>query len=212
MKRTKIDPQGAHGLEHLLGINTEQSNPDEVDLSFVQPVVDMQMGGYARLDDIGNIRFGGRTISIAGIAGVIPSWIRYGNAATAGDLVYDIGHHLVMFGLGWHVTFDAAGIAAFATANFFLHVRLYDSGGNYIHAHWQEVNTTTDQLIYASSVGSNGFAANALRIPVIPAGFWVDLLIQTQTGINFPANTELGIRAMGLQVPVGAPLPMVHVY
>jgi hypothetical protein len=96
---THVDPQGAHGLEHVLGINSAQSNPDWVDLSHIRPVIDMGQMGHARLHDPANVLFGTQTIPIEapGPATVssFEEWIlsHANHAAFAGgDLVYRQGY------------------------------------------------------------------------------------------------------------------------
>jgi hypothetical protein len=105
-RRTTIDPQGKHGMEHLLGINSAQINPDYVNLSTVQPVVDMSMQGHARIYDPDNERYNIQTVSLGGgAAGVVAEWIiSHGNHQAAGndDLVYDINHTLRIIAL-WYM-------------------------------------------------------------------------------------------------------------
>jgi len=212
VNRTPIDPRTNHGMEHVLGIKGEQSMPDYADMSAVIPTIDMSMGGYARVPDAANHRFGTRAIALGGIAGIIASWISYGSRRNPADLLFDFDHNLALFGMSWHLNFDAAGIAAFATANIWVHTRLYDPAANWVHVHWQELNTSTDQLIYAAGAASNGFSATRIHLPVVPAGYYCDVAINSQAGGNFPANTELTIRAMGLQVPKGSPMPRIDCY
>jgi hypothetical protein len=105
-RRTTIDPQGKHGMEHLLGINSAQINPDYVNLSTVQPVVDMAMQGHARIYDPDNERYNIQTVSLGGgAAGVVSEWIiSHGNHQSAGndDLVYDINHTLRIIAI-WYM-------------------------------------------------------------------------------------------------------------
>lgn len=49
MRLSKIDPRNQQGLRWLFNISDTRVNPEDLDMSSVQPVIDMSFGGYSKL-------------------------------------------------------------------------------------------------------------------------------------------------------------------
>lgn len=126
--RTPIDPQGRHGLEHLLGINGIKNNPDRVNLDTINPVVDMSMTGHSRIHDPDNMLFKHQQITLgAGASSSIEEWIvSHGNSQSlipGNDLVYRIGYMCRIIAIFYRVHIEDP-LAALANRSYRIYLTL----------------------------------------------------------------------------------------
>lgn len=104
--QTPIDPQGAHGLEHVLGIQGIKINPDQADLQTITPVIDMGMSGHARIYDPTNILYNYQSVDLGdGTASSIDEWIishQNHQAPLDADMIYRQGFTLRIIAI-WYL-------------------------------------------------------------------------------------------------------------
>lgn len=212
VNRIPIEPPNT--LSYALGVKGLHSRPDYADMSAVIPTFDMGVQGYSLLHDYEKWDNGGHeNVSLAALTTLTHSWLSVDNTArTAGDVLQLPDHHFVPFACSYHVDFDAAGIAAFNPTDFFVHVRLYNRGGLtwWTHVHWDNFNTNPGCLFYFPGwAGSAGATSGKIKLPVVPCGCAVDISVTVQDAVTaFPANTEISFKMLGINVPIGSPLPI----
>jgi len=197
---TPLDPQGAHGIEHLLGVNGAKNNPDYIDLNPIRPVIDMSMGGHARIWDPTNERYNYQTIGLGiGASAHVEEWIvSYGNHQAAGnaDMVYDLNHSLRIIAIDYQVHIqDIGGVLDGRTYQIQLvlqrgvdYVSFYksthglwniagDANSRYFNYHGDYIyesnwSQTVDQTDEARQSHRWG-SDNQIRCPIIPATWGV---------------------------------------
>jgi hypothetical protein len=137
--RTNIDPQGGHGLEHLLGINGSKSNPERVNLDTINPVVDMNMNGYGKLNDLPRLRSKVIGKSLPAPAANLLAWVvSYINPQNAlgDDMVYPASHNTRIVAINYHIIVpDPLGLLAGRTYRVDLILYFPDTGINVTFYH-----------------------------------------------------------------------------
>jgi len=209
-KRSTIDMKGARGLSHVLGINSVQTNPDEADLGFVQPVIDMSMCGYSRLNDYTLLR--GAAESGSSIAAAqTKTWriLSHGNAVGADQqITAPVGHNFVIWGIKQHLYYNIAGSGAdngkYISSEILMNCPT--SPTTQVTKYHGTGHVSTSCLLYAP--GHYEFAPlTRENIFVVPAGCSLDLVWWKQDGTMFPANTVVVYAIVGQAFPDGAPMP-----
>jgi len=207
LARVPIDPPH-RGLVSTVGIKSPQSSPDSIDMRAIVPIVDYHGAGYSQVHEKGRYLENQRAVSLAGIAGIVASWVDYQTPLDPNDLTYDIDHNFFPVGFFFHVNFDAAGIAAFQPNDFWVMIRLVTQTGGWVQRYAANFNTNPGCLIYFPGWGGSAGMAGApcdIMIPIVPRGCEVSIAINCQTpAVNFPANTEITYRCFGMQVPIGS--------
>lgn len=235
--RTPIDPQGRHGLEHLLGINGVQSNPDRVNLDTIHPVVDMSMNGYARLNDLSNLHSKIVSKTLAAPAANLIVWLlSYGNAQNPllDDMVYPVGFNsrVIAINYSMHVP-DVGGTLVGRTYRLFICLTIPDTGtvipffsathqiySNHVGLLAKQYSYPSD-MIYTEDIpagtAGNRYARGSdsfIPCPVLSAGMQIKIAVYPNclpspdlTYYDFPANTIVNVTIAAQHVPAGAPLP-----
>jgi hypothetical protein len=209
-KRSTIDMKGARGLSHVLGINSVQTNPDEADLGFVQPVIDMSMCGYSRLNDYTLLRGAAETASSIASAQT-KTWriLSHGNAVGATkQIVAPVGHNFIIWGIKTNIYYNTAGAGADAGKYVSCEIIMNcpTSPAVFVCKYHGTFHISSGCLLYAP--GHYEFAElTRQNIYVVPAGCSLDLIYWKQDGTMFPANTNVEYRIVGQAFPDGAPLP-----
>lgn len=212
MGRSTIDMRGARGLSYVLGINNVQTNPDEADLSFVQPVIDMSMCGYSRLNDytrLMGIAEPGSSIAAA----QTKTWriLSHGNAVGVDrQVVVPVGHNFVIWGIKQHLYYNAAGAAAdngkYISSEILMNCPT--SPGVQVTKYHGTGHVSSNCLLYAP--GHYEFSCMSREnVYVVPAGCSLDLVWWKQDGTMFPANTVVVYAIVGQAFPDGAPIPQM---
>jgi hypothetical protein len=235
--RTPIDPQGRHGLEHLLGINGIKSNPDQVNLDTIHPTVDMSMGGHAKVYDPANERYHCLSLALSGSSNVEGGLITYGNLIGGLEMVYDIGHTLRIIALDYriHVDEDAAGFVlpgksysiAFLFVNGTASVAFYrathSTNAQAVSADSQYYQQPGDWMYEPAFLNAGGVTSryshafgsgNQIRCPLVPPTWGVNVQAFTNclpapnaNHFDFPPGSFMQISVLAQQVPWGAPIP-----
>jgi hypothetical protein len=215
MARSNIEMRGNSGLVYLLGVNAQASNPENIDLSTINPVVDMAMGGYAKLHD--NTKWqgvSGGAIDIGGVQTNQTLLLTPGNSIGANlQIVVPINHHFVVWGCSVQFEFNGGGVAAMAGKRFACGLALYPSV-SYHTKLWRgefQVNVKTLQYYdgWACSGDSMTEKISDNHVKIIPAGCQLKLDTWVQDGSNFPAGTIINYFLVGMAIPTGAPIPVV---
>jgi len=222
---THIDLVGNKGLQHLLGINEPSSNPDSVDMSTINPVIDMSMGGYLKLNDSANYRrafcvnenaLNATTISV--------NVLDYGNVATPGfgTVAYDVGYNFRV--LAWTATIRIVSGpwgATYTGRNIMMEFLLTINGSEYVQVMRGNLQIMANNFYLffggpgATTVGG-AYGDCVIRNLVVPAGatLSVGVACNQAVGASFDfdnaGNVRLESTIMGIQVPVGAPLPSFY--
>lgn len=200
---TPLDPQGRHGLEHVLGINGIMRNPDHVDLSTINPVIDMGMQGHARLNDPINIKPALIQKSLLAAAANMTGFVvSYGNANNPlmDDLVINVGYNLRIITLSYTLKIpDPTGVLYGRTVRLYLAI---SNGAITTMPFWQathQIQSKANSIrpsfefnypgdwSYANeldaaeeNVLTNRFSLgsiNQIRTPIIPAGWTMKYLL-----------------------------------
>lgn len=205
---TLINPGNQQGLRYLFDIVDPQSNPEHIDMNAIQPVIDMNFGGFAKLNDYGRQQSCTEpTSSIAGVQSKTWRILTYGNASgVTQQVVVPVGHNFHLWGHKLDIYFDAAGAAAFANKWITCEILWWTPNGTELckyHASWQCAN---GYQLFAPG-GKGAPPLNQSDMQVIPAGTNVDLVFWSQDGSNFPANTRVKYCLYGIAYPNGAPIP-----
>lgn len=205
---TLINPGNQQGLRYLFDIVDPQSNPENIDMSAIQPVIDMNFGGFAKLNDYGNSQNCQQpSSSIAGVQSKTWRILSHGNAVGADQqVVVPVRHNFFLWGHKLDLYFDAAGAGAFNGKWITCEILLWCPDGTELckyHASWQ---VSTGYQLYAPG-GKGAPPLNMADWQVIPYGSYVELVFWVQDGSNFPANTRVKYMLYGIAYPSGAPLP-----
>jgi hypothetical protein len=221
---SQIDPRNAQGLRHIFNITSEKTNPDQIDLAMVQPVVDMNMQGYARLPDSRNMLEGYISTEANDVASIHPRLISYVSAAVpgSGELVYDANHNLLVFALDWFLWITNADHATTSALWHWVSLEMYVPGHLNPVSIWRVKfprHTNARDYYYMSTeseVTQGGPGTRSTPAFILPAGCWLEVRLQTGD-VNFspePAHVHLtylglSVQVKGLQVPQGAPIPQL---
>lgn len=209
-KRSAVDPRNQRGLEYILGINEPQVNPDEVDLSDIKPVIDMNMEGYARLNDYNNLigctQAGG--VSVAGLQTRTWRVLSVQNAVGADQqILVPVGMNFVSWGIKVYLQTDAAGAAVLAGKYISLEFEMITPLGYNVTKYHGTGHCSASVELYAP--GHFEFTPmDRTQICIVPAGCAMQFTWWVQDGTNFPANTDVYYNWVGQAVPEGAPIPM----
>jgi len=209
-KRSAIDPRNQRGLEYTLGIKEPQSNPDEVDLTDVKPVIDMNMQGYARLNDYTKLLECHESMGdpISGLQTKTWRCLSVQNAVGAEpQILVPVGHNFVSWGIKVYLFTNAAGAAALAGKYISLEFEMITPTGQNVTKYHGVTQCNAGILLYAPG---HYWLHRLTRehICVVPAGCAMQFTWWLQDGTNFPANTEIFYTWVGQAIPEGAPIPM----
>jgi len=209
VSRSNIELKGNSALTFLLGINSVVSNPAEIDLSTVNPVIDMGMSGYSYLHD------STRYLSLfdgAGLAGLQTKTMRIltqGNAFGANpQLVYPIGCHFVVFSCTFTMVVDAAGAAAINNKYIIAALEMGLPNTSIVTKKWRGQITGDTACKHYFDGMQRVEKINRDHLYILPSGSNLSYVIYVDDGTNFPANTTFEYHLTGMAVPVGAPLPL----
>lgn len=206
---TLINPGNQQGLRYLFDIADPQSNPENIDMTAIQPVVDMNFGGFAKLHDYTNLLSCAEPASsIAGVQSKTWTILCYGNATTADQqVIVPVGHHFVSFGIKMHIYFNAAGAAAVNGKYISSEVLMIAPSGTEITRYHMTFVAASGCLLYAPGF-QNTEVINRQHLCVVPAGSKINVVFWLQDGTNFPAATVVRYALVGQAIPVGSPLPI----
>lgn len=243
--RTPIDPQGYHGLQHVLGINGVQSNPDRVNLDSITPVIDMNMRGDARIHDPDNIRFVNAAYTFLSFrANYVTNIISYGNTSSANnlDLAYSLNHCFRTIAMTYqvHVQPDVAHPDDIMYRTFRVKISLlwnaleYDfwsadhsiidnsTGGRFARyfnypGDWGTIHDEAVGPLVTNTRYTGLGSRNRIEVPVLTPGMQVRISFVPNclpfgdaSYWEFPTGSQIYIRVIGLQVPIGAPIPSFY--
>lgn len=205
---TLINPRGNKGLQSLFDISDPQANPEKIDMGAIQPVIDMQFGGFAKLNNY-ELQESCTELS-SSVAGVqTKTWrvLSYGNAV-GGDqqIVVPVGHNFHLWGHKMDIFFDAAGAGAFNGKYISTEFLWWTPDGTELCKYHGTGHVSGGCQLYAPGHYEFG-KLNMSDMQVIPAGTQMDLVWWVQDGSNFPANTRVKYCLYGVAYPEGAPLP-----
>ena len=234
---TPLDPQGAHGIEHLLGVNGSKTNPECIELNPIRPVIDMSMGSHARIWDPTNERYNYQTFSLGiGASAHVEEWIiSYGNHQVVGntDMVYDLDHSLRIIAIDYQVHIQDIGGAldgrtyqiqlvlqrginyvSVWKATHSLHNIAADPNSRYFNYHGEfthETNWFDGESVHESHRWGS---ENQIRCPIIPATWGLKCYANVISAGAldpghwfFPVESTVFVRILAQQVPHGAPIP-----
>lgn len=177
-------------------------------MTAIQPVVDMQFGGFAKLNDYGKQQSCTQlSSSIAGVQSKTWRVLSYGNAVGADtQLVVPVGHNFHLWGHKMDIYFNAAGAAAFNGKYISCEFLWWTPDGTELCKYHGTCHVSSGCLLYAPGHYELR-ALNMADMQVIPAGTQMDLVWWCQDGSNFPAVTRVKYCLYGIAYPEGAPLP-----
>lgn len=209
MALSLINPRNQGGLRYIFDLVDPQSNPETIDMTAIQPVVDFNFGGFVKLNDYENLE--GCTEAGSSIAGVqTKTWriLSYGNAVgVTQQVVVPVGYNAVIWGIKQHLLYDAAGAAAVNGKYASSEILMTCPNGVQITKYHGCGQQFTGTQLYAP--GNHYFEPlTRTNICVVPAGCVLDLVWWLQDGTNFPANTVVVYAVTAQCFPVGAPLPI----
>lgn len=208
MGMTLINPGNQQGLRYLFDIADPQSNPEKIDMSAIQPVIDMSFCGYAKLHDYGRLLSAAQPlVSIAGVQTKTFEILCYGNATTADPQIeVPVGNHFVCWGIKMLIYFNAAGATAFNGKYISMELSYFCPDGTEITKYHGTGHVSSSCLLYAP--GHYEFCClTRENVYIIPAGTTVKITFWTQDGSLFPANTQIRYAIAGQSIPCGAPIP-----
>lgn len=205
---TLINPRNQGGLRYLFDLVDPQSNPERIDMGAIQPVIDMNFSGYAKLNDYDKLEDCEEpSSSIAGVQTKTWRILSYGNDDGSGDtqLVVPVGHNFIVWGIKMHIYFNAAGAAAFSGKYISSEVLAIMPTGAEVTKWHGTGHVSSGCLLYAP--GHYEFAPlTRNELCIIPAGTVLNLVWWAQDGSNFPGTTVVRYAIVGQAVPEGAPL------
>ena len=219
---THIELVGNKGLQHLLGINEPNSNPDSVDMSTINPVVDMSMGGFLKLNDSGNYKRAYCVVENAlNASSMSVAVLDYGNVAVPGfgTVAYDVGYNFRV--LAWTASiYIVSGPwgATYDGRNIMMEFLLTINGSQYVQVLQGNVKIMANNFYLffgdpGATTVSGTYGDTVVRNLVVPAGavLSVGVACNQKAGASFDfdaaGNVRLISTLIGMQVPVGAPLP-----
>lgn len=205
---TLINPGNQQGLRYLFDIADPQSNPDQIDMTSIQPVIDMSFMGYARLHDYGRLLSAeAELLSVAGIQTKTYDILSYGNKTTADvQIEVPVGNHFVVWGTKLHIYFNAAGAAAYNTKCISGQVNMICPDGSKLCKWHATGHVSSSCLLYGP--GHYEFAElTRNNLYIVPAGCKLQVVWWSQDGTKFPAGTTTEYRITGQYIPCGAPIP-----
>jgi len=209
VSRSNIELRGNSALQFLLGINTPQTNPETVDLSSVNPVVEMSMQGFSHLhytDRYLSINSTGN--AMAGVQTKTYRMLSSGNAVGADtQIIVPIGCHFICFGASVTMVVDAAGSAAINNKFITCAIEMVMPNSDVVKK-WRAMylGNTNNRHYYDGVTNTEKITRNHLC--VVPSSCALSLVIYTEDGSNFPANTTMEYFISGMSIPIGAPLPI----
>lgn len=204
---TRINPRNQGGLRYLFDIADPQSNPEFVDMGAIQPVIDTNFNGFAKLNDYTKTESCEQlSDSIAGVQTKTWRILSYGNASGADtQVVVPVGHNYVVWGIKQHIYFDAAGATAFSGKYISSELLMTGPDGVQTTSWHGTGHVSSGCLLYAP--GHYEFSQlTRENVRILPAGSILELVWWVQDGSNFPANTVVRYALAGQAVPEGAPL------
>jgi hypothetical protein len=214
---THIELTGNHGLQHLLGINEANSNPDQVDLSSgIIPVIDMSMTGHLRLNQPMRRAFCVRNNTLNSTVISFPV-LEYGNITVpgVGTIAYSVGNNFRVISCACHVIVrNDAWRVANNGRTFMMELLLTVNGSEYcaITRGNIQINSNNPWSFLGSANGSYYGDVDARNL-IVPAGATLSLGIICNGfgGVAFNMgnanNVELYCELVGIETPVGAPVP-----
>lgn len=219
---THIDIVPGGGLRHLLGINSNNTNPEELRTDVVVPVVEMSMGGALKIND--NVNHRRKFTSYSSTGGertfLIPI-LEYGNATGATSLVYDMGMNFRVICISATVFItDDAYRSTYSGRQFIyeldLNLNTVGGTGNYVHLCNGVISIgSNNPYIPLSNLGLSDIQ-NASKNLIVPAGAMLTFGMYTNSETTggssflFPAaagDLTVNFQIAGMQVPIGAPIP-----
>lgn len=212
MSISNIELRGNQALQFLLGVNTPQTNPEKIDMSTVNPVVEMSMQGFS------NLHYSDRYMALAAtgenLTGLQTKTVRILSQGNSGippfnqpQIVFTLGCHFVVFGCTFTVATNAAGAAALNNKNMTANVEMIMPDGTIIKK-WrgQLLGDSTLQHYYDGMQRTEKI--NRQHICIVPSGCSLNIVIYIEDGTAFPAGTTLEWSIAGMNIPIGAPLPI----
>lgn len=209
-KRSAVDPRNMRGIEYVLGVKETQTNPDEVDLTDVKPVIDMNMEGYARLNDYDQLLecYTPVAVSISGLS--TKTWRCLSVQNPVGldpQIVVPVSYNFLSWGIKVYLQTNAAGAAALAGKYISLEFEMFTPFGRTITKYHGTTQCVAGVQLYAPGhYWLHGLTRE--NICLIPAGCAMQFTWWLQDGTNFPANTGVYYSWCGQAFPAGAPIPM----
>jgi hypothetical protein len=208
-QRSSVDMGGQRGLSYITGINSPQTNPDEIETNSIKPVIDMAFDGWAKVNDYEHLY--GETETSGLLVGLQTKTYRllsYGTASGVDkQVVIPNGYNAVIWGLKFHVYTDAAGAAAMNGKYLSSELLMGTPAGIGIVKHHATGHCSTNVLLYAP--GHYEFSPLTRdNLCAVPAGSSLTLTWWLQDGTLFPANTICRYAIVAQAFPVGAPLPI----
>lgn len=210
MGQSLINPNNQKGLRHVFEIKDTQLNPEHVDMGAVQPVIDMNFGGNATLNNYDLLQ--GCTEPGSSVVGVqTKTWriLSYVNASGVDQqIVVPPNHNFLIWGIKCHLYFNAAGAAAIAGKYFSIEIKMIcpDSGSTEVSKYHGTNFGYAGCLLYG--LGGLYFReCTKLNMQVIPADCVLEITTWVQDGTNFPNSCVMVYSIVGQAFPVGAPAP-----
>jgi hypothetical protein len=211
MSLTLINPGNQKGLRHVFDILDPQSNPMYIDMSAVQPVIDMSFEGNARLNDYDNNLYCEETgDSIAGVQTKTYRLLSYSNlSGVTTQIVVPPNRNFLLWGMKFHIFFSGAGAVAFNGKYINCEIKFVcpaiGGGAPEIAKYLGEAQCKTGVQLYGPGGGMVEFTRN--NIQIVPADTQIDMVWWVQDGSNFPANTVVVYTLYGQSFLLGSPCP-----
>jgi hypothetical protein len=208
-KRSAVDPRNMRGLEYILGIKETQSNPDEVDLSDVKPVIDMNMEGYARLNDYDRLLECYTSVPVSVAGQQTHTWRCLSVQTPVGldpQIVVPVSYNFYFWGIKVFLMTDNAGAAAMNGTWQTLEFEMITPLGHNVTKYYSTMKMDSGILHYAPG-HYDALPLTRENLYLIPAGCALQFTWWRQFGGNFPANTTVSYSMCGQAVPPGAPIP-----
>lgn len=225
-KISQIDPRNQQGLRHIFNLTTTQVNPDQVDMTMVQPVVDMNMCGYAKLPDQRNMMEGYVSENINDVNSQTHELISYvsrRDLINPGELVYAANHNLLVFALDFFLYPTNADHFTTSALWHFIAIEMYVPDHldpiTIWRCKWTRHANNRDYYYLPPELDINQGGPGLRQCPafIVPAGCWVNFRVQSADVAFAPEPTTthltylgLSVHVKGLQVPQGAPIPQLN--
>lgn len=210
--RSSVDPRNMRGLPYVLGVKGVQSNPDEVDLATTQPVIDMNMEGFARLNDYDRLLSCQSVALLTPLVGLQTKTVRILSVQNAvgadAQILVPVGYNFLVWGAKAYYILNAAGAAALAGEYVSLEIEMITP----LNVNITKYHGTGHVSASCEQYHPGHYEYSPLtreNLCVVPAGCALTLTVWIQDGaLTFPAASYLRWAMVGQAMPEGAPMPV----
>lgn len=212
MSLSNIHPENQKGLRHIFDINDMQTNPENIDMGTIQPVVDMQFMGFAKLNDYTYLLEAIETgDDLNGLQTKTYRLLSYSNPWGADNqITVPPNHNFLLWGIKVHLYLSAAGAAALAgdTVTFEINMHCPTGAVAQLVKYRGDFPISAAVRHYAPGYLNSEVLTTKNHLQVIPADCFLNFTVWNQTGANFPLLSNIYYQLCGQAFPVGAPVQL----